>query len=137
MIVEGSWMPGCPSRQNKVETSRSAEARGSLYFIAAYLRAFGANFSPRTRAFKISFVRAGQARTLSGVRLSCSASIIGSASTGAWIWFSAVQTPAGGEIVSMNPKPAITGALMRDVKFAVSKYSAVFITSGLPDGQLG
>ena len=32
--------------------------------------------------------------------------------------------PAGGEIVSMNPIPASTGALMRDAKFTVSKYKS-------------
>ena len=46
---------------------------------------------------------------------------MGSGSLGPGIWFSAVQTPAGGEIVSMKPMPAITGALMRDAKLTVSK----------------
>jgi hypothetical protein len=49
----------------------------------------------------------------------------------------AAQIPAGGETVSMKPRPAMTRALMRDVKFAVSKYSAVFIASGLSGGQFG
>ena len=62
---------------------------------------------------------------------------MGSGSLGAEIWFNAVQTPAGGEIVSIKPMPAITGALMREAKLTVSKYSAVFIASGLSEGQLG
>ncbi len=37
----------------------------------------------------------------------------------------------------MKPIPAITGALIREAKLMVSKYSAVFITSGLSGGQLG
>ena len=69
----------------------------------------------------ISFVRTGQTRLFSGVRLSCSDSIIGSASTGPCSWLRAVQTPAGGEMVSMNPRPAITGAVMREAKLTVSK----------------
>ena len=32
-----------------------------------------------------------------------------------------VQTPAGGEIVSMKPMPAMTGALIREAKLMVSK----------------
>jgi hypothetical protein len=62
---------------------------------------------------------------------------MGSGSFAPWIWFKAVQTPAGGEIVSIKPMPAITGAWMRDAKLTVSKYSAVFITSGLSGCQLG
>jgi hypothetical protein len=66
----------------------------------------GLNCPPVRRLSSICCVRAGQARPLSGVKLSCSASISGKASVGTGIWFSVVQIPAGGEMVSMNPKPA-------------------------------
>ena len=52
-------------------------------------------------------------------------------------WLIAVQMPAGGAMVSMNPMAASTGALMREAKFTTSKYRAVSMIRGSPEGQLG
>src|SRR5579864_9386195 len=81
----------------------------------------GLNSPPFTRRSSISLVLAGQALPFWGVRLSCSDSIMGSGSLGLGIWLSAVHTPAGGDMVSMKPMPAITGALIREAKLTVSK----------------
>jgi hypothetical protein len=51
----------------------------------------------------------------------CSDSIIGNGSLATGIWFSAVKIPAGGEVVSMKPMAASTGALIFDAKWIGSK----------------
>src|SRR5690242_13589691 len=96
-------------------------------------RFLGAKGIPCTIWSRISLVRTGHAWPSRGVMLSCSDWIMGSASLGPGIWLSAVQMPAGGAVVSMNPMPAITGALMWDAKLTGSKYRAVFMMSGLSD----
>src|SRR5947199_3402661 len=88
----------------------------TLRALLNHFRMVGLNGAPVRRLFSISCVRAGHARPFSGVRLSCSDSIIGNGSVGPGIWLSVVHTPAGGEMVSINPMPASTGTLMREAK---------------------
>src|SRR6185503_2816605 len=95
--------------------------RGADAHRRSHERTAGVNVPPWASRPRISVVRAEQGATFSGVMLSCSASTRGRASTGPATWLSVVQTPAGGEIVSMNPMPAMTGALMRGAKLTVSK----------------
>src|ERR1017187_374767 len=100
---------------------RAAANRNRMEHFLYCLGPLGLNSPPFTRRSSISLVLAGQALPFWGVRLSCSDSIMGSVSLGPEIWLSAVQTPAGGAIVSMKPMPAITGAWMREAKLTVSK----------------
>jgi len=87
--------------------------------------------------YPLSGVEHAYAPCFSGVRLLWSDSTIGTGSLGPGIWLSAAQIPTGGAVVSMKPMAASVGALMRDAKLTVSKYSAVYITLGSFDGQLG
>src|SRR5580765_5502946 len=96
-----------------------------------------AGAAPPRSARSISDERAPNAPTLSGVRWTWLASIIGTASLGAGIWLSAIQMPAGGTTLSMNPMDASVGALMRAAKLTGSKYNAACIAFGSPAGQFG
>src|ERR1039458_7919611 len=86
-----------------------------------YFNSFGVNFPPLNRTPSSSADRASQFCSFSGVKLLCSDSTIGIGSLATGIWLSAVQMPAGGETVSMNPIAASTGALMREAKLIASK----------------
>jgi hypothetical protein len=74
--LRGAWLARCRS----LAAGTRFEADGNQRRSGA--NALGVNLPPCTSRSRISFVRAGQTRLFSGVRLSCSDSIIGSTSTG-------------------------------------------------------